>query len=279
MGESRAPVVAPIALLLILSGVGCSVLASLGDSYSAARDAAPDPIADAAVDAATEASRDDVSSPIEAASDAGAAYPAAVLADGPLLYYRLEEPAGAGQCVSEVAGSPVANVMATPTLGVAGKVGNAIGFDGVADGYLEVDGDATQFVGVSPFTLEAWVFPHASDGTYRHVFIRDTNDQGGGRNEYGVWIQNSKIGFERYCDGTGVKAVSAVVPLNTWMHVVAVYDGATSSILKCDNCGGDPECVQFCPNQALEYLDDSISTRSRKKAFTAKFKAAYAEVG
>ncbi len=59
----------------------------------------------------------------------------------------------------------------------------------------------------------------------------------------------------------------------------AVYDGLTSAILKCNNCGGNPQCVQFCPSQALEYLDDSISTRSRKKAFANKFKAAFAEVG
>jgi anaerobic carbon-monoxide dehydrogenase iron sulfur subunit len=58
----------------------------------------------------------------------------------------------------------------------------------------------------------------------------------------------------------------------------ATYDNVTASIIKCDNCGGDPECVQFCPNQALEYQDDSVSTRSRKKAFALKFKAAFQEV-
>lgn len=57
----------------------------------------------------------------------------------------------------------------------------------------------------------------------------------------------------------------------------AVYDGATGSILKCDTCGGSPECVRFCPNGALEYIDDNISTRSRKKSFAAKFKAAIQE--
>jgi Fe-S-cluster-containing hydrogenase component 2 len=55
----------------------------------------------------------------------------------------------------------------------------------------------------------------------------------------------------------------------------AVYDGVTESILKCDLCNGDPACVQFCPSQALEFVEDSISTRSRKKVFASKFKAAF----
>jgi Fe-S-cluster-containing hydrogenase component 2 len=57
----------------------------------------------------------------------------------------------------------------------------------------------------------------------------------------------------------------------------AVYDGVTGSILKCDICGGSPECVKVCPNSALEYVDDNISTRTRKKSFAAKFKSAFEE--
>lgn len=25
--------------------------------------------------------------------------------------------------------------------------------------------------------------------------------------------------------------------------------------LKCDLCGGDPECVKFCPRNAIEFMD------------------------
>lgn len=58
----------------------------------------------------------------------------------------------------------------------------------------------------------------------------------------------------------------------------AVYDARTSQILKCDNCDGEPECVAFCPNKALEYVDDTLATRSKKKAFAARFKESFAEV-
>ncbi len=58
----------------------------------------------------------------------------------------------------------------------------------------------------------------------------------------------------------------------------AVYDAKTSKILKCDTCNGDPECVKFCPNGALEFVDDTLSTRSRKKALAGKLLAAFQEV-
>ena len=58
----------------------------------------------------------------------------------------------------------------------------------------------------------------------------------------------------------------------------AVYDSVSGAILKCDQCNGSPECVKFCPSQALEFIDDNIATRSRKKAFATKFKTAFGEV-
>jgi anaerobic carbon-monoxide dehydrogenase iron sulfur subunit len=56
-----------------------------------------------------------------------------------------------------------------------------------------------------------------------------------------------------------------------------VYDAVAASPLKCDQCGGNPSCAQFCPTQALEWVDDTISTRSRKKAYAAKFVEAFQE--
>jgi len=36
--------------------------------------------------------------------------------------------------------------------------------------------------------------------------------------------------------------------------------------------------VTFCPNGALEFVDDEQQVRSRKKAYAAKFKDAFQEV-
>jgi anaerobic carbon-monoxide dehydrogenase iron sulfur subunit len=58
----------------------------------------------------------------------------------------------------------------------------------------------------------------------------------------------------------------------------ARYDAASKSILKCDTCHGAPECVAFCPNGALEYIEDTVHVRARKKGYAAKFKEAFEEV-
>lgn len=57
----------------------------------------------------------------------------------------------------------------------------------------------------------------------------------------------------------------------------AVYDALTDSIFKCDVCQGDPACVQVCPSDALEYVDDTVSTASRQKNFASKLKDVFQE--
>ncbi len=59
----------------------------------------------------------------------------------------------------------------------------------------------------------------------------------------------------------------------------AVYDSGTNQIIKCNMCDGDPECVRFCPSEALTYIEDTIAVRARKKAFASKFKEVFKEVG
>jgi len=55
----------------------------------------------------------------------------------------------------------------------------------------------------------------------------------------------------------------------------AVWDELSHKVLKCDLCGGDPACAKVCPTQALEWVDDLVATRKRKRAFAEKFKEAY----
>ena len=57
----------------------------------------------------------------------------------------------------------------------------------------------------------------------------------------------------------------------------AVYDAFTDSILKCDTCQGDPACVKMCPSDALEYVDDTASVRTRQKNFAEKMKSIFEE--
>jgi Fe-S-cluster-containing hydrogenase component 2 len=57
-----------------------------------------------------------------------------------------------------------------------------------------------------------------------------------------------------------------------------VYETAKRRIVKCDLCGGNPECVAFCPTQALAYVDESEAVRMRRKAIAEELKKSFEEV-
>ncbi len=59
----------------------------------------------------------------------------------------------------------------------------------------------------------------------------------------------------------------------------AVFYQTPGRIIKCDLCGGEPECVAFCPTHALEYVEETDAVRGRKKAFATHLKKAFEEVG
>ena len=40
---------------------------------------------------------------------------------------------------------------------------------------------------------------------------------------------------------------------------VILLDTARMKIIKCDHCGGDPECAKVCPTGAIAYTDVSIA--------------------
>ncbi len=42
------------------------------------------------------------------------------------------------------------------------------------------------------------------------------------------------------------------------------YDPVGKGVTKCDTCLGDPQCVEICPNEALEWVDEEELTRARK---------------
>ncbi len=50
------------------------------------------------------------------------------------------------------------------------------------------------------------------------------------------------------------------------------YDTASSSIIKCDLCGGDPQCAKFCRRNAITYCENSEGNLVKRKATAEKFK-------
>ena len=56
------------------------------------------------------------------------------------------------------------------------------------------------------------------------------------------------------------------------------YNRVSRASFKCDQCGGDPECVKWCPTQALEFRPADTANLQRKRAFSAMMAKALEEV-
>ena len=47
---------------------------------------------------------------------------------------------------------------------------------------------------------------------------------------------------------------------------------------KCDLCGGDPECVRFCPTDALRYESEDEWPAAQRQAYAAQMEELAQEV-
>jgi len=61
-------------------------------------------------------------------------------------------------------------------------------------------------------------------------------------------LTGAKEVIESSCVGCKVCTISC--PFGT-----INYNQSTGKVMKCDLCGGDPECAKACPTQAITYID------------------------
>lgn len=93
-----------------------------------------------------------------------------------------------------------------------------------------------QFLGNSPYTLEAWVYPTRNPGTnnWTGIFDRESNP-GAGRDGYNLYFLGSAgtatyFTTERFCSGVYTACsvtLDQSVSVNAWSHLVSTYDGST----------------------------------------------------
>ncbi|AKV01525.1 Autotransporter adhesin [Labilithrix luteola] len=153
-------------------------------------------------------------------------YVAAILADGPVAYWRLGEKTGATSAKSEVGavGCALNGPMTWEASGAIARDANtALRLDG--NGALDC-ADRFDFPGALPYTLEVWVHAETIDTTYRFVFTKRDEAAAGGTAAYAMWLhQPEGLGFERLFDGKS-KLVSMPFATGTaFHHVVGVYSG------------------------------------------------------
>jgi hypothetical protein len=224
----------PLGLVLVLGALaassGCSLLTNFDGFGGGSSDSGT-----------TAPGRDAAAMDVGAtgAPDTGPAsgYPAAVLADGPLAYWRLGEPSGSRTCVDQSGHGHDATVIGTVTLGVPGALTNdsntAVQFDGMS-GSIDA-GDILDAPSPAPFSWEVWVKP-TSIGAFRDFFSRITYDTKGnpvaGTYMFAWQGAGMNLGFERWVGGAAVMAVDTPgLTAGAWAHLVGTVDASGTGVV------------------------------------------------
>ena len=173
------------------------------------------------------------------AGDADAApvsrYAAAVLADGPLLYYRFGEKSGS-PARDEVSGTTTPYPLTGITYGTAGHLAGdpdtAISTDG--SGALPLTLGAAEFDGAQPFSVEAWV--SASPSGNDIGFLVDHENWSSSRNGWLLRVSKGDVALERWApvgdaSPTSNSVVAALPAVGgDWHYVIATFDGTTQRL-------------------------------------------------
>ena len=128
---------------------------------------------------------------------------------------------GSGTTVSDASGYGNSGTIANATWTTAGAYGRALVFNGTTARITIPDSASLHLT--SGMTLEAWVNPSTVSSAWRDVIYKGTNNYDleatsttGGRPAAGATISSSN----------GWTIGTASLPVNTWTHLAATYDGA-----------------------------------------------------
>jgi hypothetical protein len=111
---------------------------------------------------------------------------------------------------------------------------NTFSFNGSSNYVTATSNTDFQFLGLQPFTLEAWVYPTANPGIngFPGIICRESNP-GSGRDGYNLLFHGSattetSFAIERWTAGSGVSYyhyLDSSITLNNWHHITATFDG------------------------------------------------------
>jgi len=108
---------------------------------------------------------------------------------------------------------------------IDGKYGKALDFDGSND-YVNCGNDESLNI-TDAITVEAWVKPEVSDSTFRPVVSKYQSSE----NQRSWWLGHYSGNWRFYIsnDGSNTKFVQTSLSLNTWQHIVALFNPSSES--------------------------------------------------
>jgi hypothetical protein len=220
------------AALLVLI-LGCGRLRFAGDGAADAADPPAD-TSDPADSGPVDGAIDTPGAPV----DGRLSYRDAVLADGPVGYWRMGD---AGSAVRDETGNHDGATTGSCTRGAPGAL------TGDSDHALEFDGINCQvtignffaFPANAPYTVEAWASPHAIGNTM-HIFTKQTRSGGGPVDGYALLVTASGSRWERTVATDNVTPLDIPIAAAMYSHLVGVYDGS-ALVMYVDGIAGTPK--------------------------------------
>jgi hypothetical protein len=130
--------------------------------------------------------------------------------------------AGSGTTLTDLSGNNNTGTLSNTSWTSTGKYGGALSFNGTNAWVTIPDSNTLDLT--TGMTLEAWVNPTTLGTSWRTVMLKETT----GNMTYSLYANRNtqvpntqvNIGGEQNVNG------SAQLPLNTWTHLAASYDGA-----------------------------------------------------
>jgi hypothetical protein len=137
---------------------------------------------------------------------------------GLVAAYSFDE--GSGTTVFDASGNGNNGTIGGATWTTSGKYGNALVFDGVS-AVATINHSASLQLGTA-MTLEAWVNPSVVSGVWRDVIYKGVDN---------YYLEGTSTTSNRPATGGTFAGMAlygtAALPVNTWTHLAATYDGTT----------------------------------------------------
>lgn len=157
-------------------------------------------------------------------------YAAAVLADSPIAYWKLDETSGTTAADAGAAGATGSRPAGLGSSAGAMDGSTAALFNGVSGvSLISVPVAAGSVLDLSAaFSVEAWIRPTAVN---QNGGIAEKTRAGGVNTQFLLFLENGFLSWRLMGSGFGGLTLNPVRPaINTWSHVVGTFDGTTARL-------------------------------------------------